>query len=117
MEENRPVIAEPAPRPEKFENTVQGCIKFHYIHPESNICEVVFSEAGYPLTDRNKRLNSERFDRRIFLIVKNNILNISDINSVLNYALAVIAIDNYCSNTIENVRNLLIQSFFTCHLL
>ncbi len=56
----------------------------HFIRPNWNICECIFSKAGYPLTDCNTRLISERFERQMFLNVKNKLWDISHVNHVLN---------------------------------
>ena len=41
-------------------------VHLHFILPTSNICERLFTKAGYALSDRRKGISPSRFESQIF---------------------------------------------------
>lgn len=55
-----------------------------YILPTSNICERLFSTAGYALNDRRRGVLPVNFERQIFLHANSHLWGISDVNTAVN---------------------------------
>ena len=55
-------------------------IDLSLIFPTSNICERLFSVAGFALTDRRQSISPVRFQQQIFLCINSNLWDVSDIH-------------------------------------
>ena len=81
-----------------------------YLLPTSNICERIFSNAGYCVNDRPKALSPERFERQIWIV------EYADVNSLLDLNLLIIALINYCPIYLKGIAQSLII-VYDSHLL
>jgi len=59
-------------------------IDTRFIVPTSNMCERLFSKAGYALNDRRKRLSPMNFEWQIFLHANSNLWSLRDVDKLIN---------------------------------
>lgn len=67
----------------KIENRGTRYMDLRFVLPTSNICERMFSKAGYALHYRRKSINPESFEEQMFLHANQKLWNISELNSIL----------------------------------
>ena len=77
-------LAERALKKRRIANATQSrYMDTRYIFPTSNICERLFSTAGFTLSDRRRRLLTCNFEMQIFLHVNSSYWGISDVSRIL----------------------------------
>ena len=52
-----------------------------FILPTSNICERLFSKAGFALSDRRKSIHPAALEEQMFLHINSSLWNIDDVKS------------------------------------
>lgn len=58
-------------------------IDLSFIVPTSNICERLFSIAGFALTDRRQSISPARFEGQIFLHVNSSLWSVTDVHEII----------------------------------
>jgi hypothetical protein len=59
-------------------------IDLRFLLPTSNLCERLFSKAGYGLSDRRRGISPANFESQLFLNANSSYWDISDISKVVN---------------------------------
>lgn len=77
-------LAERGLKRRKLNGTEPKYMNLHFLHPTSNMCERLFSVAGYALSDRTKSIVPMNFERQISLHVNSHLWNVDSVNSLLN---------------------------------
>lgn len=67
-------------------NVSGGLIESGFIIPTSNICEQLFSFAGFVFNDRRRGLSTVNFEAQVFLNLYSYFSNQSDVNKVVHSA-------------------------------
>ncbi len=64
--------------------TNSSYMDIRFLLPTSNICEHLFSIAGYSLTDRSKAISPLNFGQQLFLQANKALWTIEDVNKIVN---------------------------------
>lgn len=60
-----------------------GYLDTRFLSPTSNICERLFSKAGYALSDRRKKISPVSFEQQLFLHANSDLWDVSEVHSML----------------------------------
>ena len=84
IDDNSLSLGERALKKRKISCEKSVYMDLRFIQPTSNMCERLFSVAGFALNDRRKCILPMNFERQIFLHANSEFWKISDINELAN---------------------------------
>ncbi len=76
-------LAERLLKRRRVENAEVTFIDSRFLFPTSNVCERLFSKAGYALSDRRRRIAPMNFEQQIFLHANRSMSDIADLSTLL----------------------------------
>ena len=76
-------LAEKLLKKSKRNSTNPNYMDLRFIVPTSNLCERLFSRAGYALGDRRKSISPMNFEQQIFLNANSYLWSVADLNEVV----------------------------------
>ena len=71
-------------RRRKNTESINNYMYVRFVLPTSNVCERLFSTAGFSQSDRRGRVPPMNFEEQIFLHINSNLWNIQDVRVAVN---------------------------------